>query len=140
MDELHRTAGRHATDKQHGTAYDPIRQHTGADWVEPVQHRHAAESFTGDLTADPNPGGGVMDRDSIRAFLTEECRRQHIVVESMRRDLAVLNRDHRSHPERTPLHKVELASGLLHDAQAVESYLKRTLAAYLERRVTEVAS
>lgn len=78
--------------------------------------------------------------DIRRTFLVEECRRQHILVESMHRNLAGLNRDHASNPVRTPLHKVELASGQLHDEQAVESYLKRTLAAYPDRRATEVAS
>lgn len=77
--------------------------------------------------------------DIRRAFVVEEYRRQHIVVESMRRDLAFLNREHRSNPMRTPLHKVELASGLLHDEQAVESYLKRTLAAYPLRQRAEMA-
>lgn len=43
------SAGRHSTDQPRGTAYDLIRQATGADWVEPG-HRHAQpESFTGDL-------------------------------------------------------------------------------------------
>jgi hypothetical protein len=50
MDELARTAGRHATDEQHGTAYDLIRQHTGMVWILPDHHRHVAESFAGDLT------------------------------------------------------------------------------------------
>jgi hypothetical protein len=50
MDELARTAGRHATDEQHGTAYDLIRQHTGTVWIRPDHHRHAQpEAFSGEL-------------------------------------------------------------------------------------------
>ena len=47
--------GRHATDEQHGTAYDLIRQHTGTVWVKPDHHRHGAESFAGDLSVDTTP-------------------------------------------------------------------------------------
>jgi hypothetical protein len=50
MDETTRTSGRHSTDDPYGTAYDLIRQATGADWVEPSRHHHAEpESFAGDL-------------------------------------------------------------------------------------------
>jgi hypothetical protein len=66
--------------------------------------------------------------------------RREFLVESTRRDLAFLTRDHRCNPVSTPLHKVELASRRLREAQAVESYLKRTLAAYPLRQGTEVAS
>jgi hypothetical protein len=71
--------------------------------------------------------------EARREFLVEEQRRQHILVESTRRDLAAANALHRSDPERMPLSRVELKSGQLHDEQAVESYLGRTLAAYPER-------
>jgi hypothetical protein len=73
--------------------------------------------------------------DTRRAFLTELHRHQHIEVEVLTRDLRALNTGHVADPERTPLRRCEVASGLLHDAQAVESYLKRTLAAYPERLV-----
>ena len=45
--------GRHATDEQHGTAYDLIRQNTGTVWVKPDHHRHAQpETFSGELSPD----------------------------------------------------------------------------------------
>lgn len=50
MDELIRTAGRHATDAPRGTAYDLVAQNRGTVWIRPDHHRHAAEAFTGDLS------------------------------------------------------------------------------------------
>lgn len=46
------STGRHATDSPRGTAYDLIAQTTGTVWVEPGHHRHAPESFAGDLSDD----------------------------------------------------------------------------------------
>jgi hypothetical protein len=72
-------------------------------------------------------------RDAIRAHLVSEKHRQHLEVEWLRRDMQVLTAGHRANPDRVRLSQLELRSGELHDAQAVESYIGRTLAAYPDR-------
>jgi hypothetical protein len=45
MDE--RTTAKHSSGEN---AYDLIRRQTGTVWVKPDHHRHAAETFIGDLS------------------------------------------------------------------------------------------
>lgn len=49
-DKSVRITGRHRTDAAQGTAYDIVSRHQGVVWVKPGHHRHAAESFAGDLS------------------------------------------------------------------------------------------
>jgi hypothetical protein len=77
--------------------------------------------------------------DAIRSFLVREQQRQHVEVELLHRRLKALNEGHRANPDVVRLSQVELASGQLHDAQAVESWIGRTLAGYPLRDAEGVA-